>query len=432
MKNDLSIVGNKGAGYCYDVKRTEKLNIILYLISKTISLLGTNIYNFILALYILKVTGSGGSFAINVLVGMLPRIVFGPFAGVLADRANRKKLTISFDILSGTIVFIFFGISSIYGLSVIAIYVTSFMLSLISVFYDTSLASSLPSLVRDEKLMKINSYTSTSTSVSGILSPILAGIIYGLVPIKLILVINGVSFIFSAAIEMFIDFKLNSSVVSREENSITLDSLKNEIREVMKFVRGQKIMYLLFKYILIINFFFSASLSVAYPYIINNVLKMSSSQYGTFQGFYFAGMITASIIMGSKKEKKITGKKLGFQLAVIGVVFILIGIQTIDFYIFKMQTLLNGYNIVLLFLLGLVTIFINTPIIVTIQRLTPENFMGRITGILGTLAQGIAPLGIIVAGILIDKIHPFIILAVSGAIVILLAAHMILNKDANF
>jgi MFS family permease len=429
MKSDLTIIPDEKAVYCCDDEKAERLNITLYLASKTISLVGTNIYNFALALYILKVTGSGASFAINVLVGMLPRIILGPFAGILADRVNRKRLTIIFDILSGLIVFGFLGLTSVYGLSVSSIYITSFILSIINVFYDTSLSSAMPNLVSDKKLMKINSYNSASISVSGILSPILAGIIYGIIPINLILIVNGISFICSAVFELFIDFKLNSSLDVKKKQKITFSSLKNELKEVIIFVREQNIMYSLFKYVLIINLFLSASMSVVYPYLINNVLNLSSTQYGTFQGFYFMGMIVASVIIGNKKEKKVTGKKLGFELGIIGLTLILTGIQTIGISIFKNEAVLCLYNMIILFAMGAVLIIINTPIMVAIQRLTPENLRGRISGILGTLAGGIAPIGVIAAGVLIDKIHPFIILLISGMIIILTSTNLMFNKD---
>ncbi|WP_313563672.1 MFS transporter, partial [Ruminiclostridium cellobioparum] len=159
----------------------EKLNITLYLTSKTISLLGTSIYNFALSLFILKMTGSGASFALNVLIGMLPRIVLGPFAGVLADRMDRKKLTIAFDILSGLIVAGLLGYSEMAGFKILQIYIVSFLLSAINVFYDTSLLSSLPDLVDDRSLVKINSFTSTAGAIAGVISPIIAGVICGMV-----------------------------------------------------------------------------------------------------------------------------------------------------------------------------------------------------------------------------------------------------------
>jgi uncharacterized membrane protein YccC len=69
--------------------------------------------------------------------------------------------------------------------------------------------------------------------------------------------------------------------------------------------------------------------------------------------------------------------------------------------------------------------------LVAMQRLTPENLRGRITGILGTLSGGIAPLGIILAGLLIDKLHPFIILSVSGVCIIIASMKMYKSKFEN-
>jgi DHA3 family macrolide efflux protein-like MFS transporter len=423
-----------GSNFTKNNKKTnekEKLNITLYLISKTISLLGSNIYNFALSLYILKVTGSGSSFAINVLLGMLPRIVLGPFAGILADRVNRKKLTVLFDILSGLIVFSFLGLSSFYGLRIIFIYVTGFILSVINVFYDTSLTSSLPNLVRDEKLMKINSYTNLATSLSGVLSPILAGVIYGFVPINIFLIVNGASFIFSSILEVFIDFNLNKTLEAFSKAAMTFSVFKMELKEVLTFVKEQEVMYSFLKYVLMINLFLSASMGVVYPYIINKVLGMSSAQYGTFQGFYFIGMIVCSIVIGNQKEKNKKVKSLAVSLATLGALLILIAVPTIGFSLFKIKPILMGYNILLLFTLGVILISINTPMLVAMQRLTPENLRGRITGILGTLSGGIAPLGIILAGLLIDKLPPFIILSVSGVCIIIAAMRMYKSKFEN-
>lgn len=411
-----------------DTERTEKLNIALYLTSKTVSLLGTNIYNFALSLFILKVTGSGTSFAINVLIGMVPRIILGPFAGVLADRVDRKKLSIILDIFSGVTVFLLLGISYTLGLKLIFIYISGFILSTINVFYDTALTSSLPNLVTDKRLMKINSYSAATASLSGVLSPILAGIIYGLVPISLFLIINGVSFIFSSVLEIFISFNLNKELEVSSKTAMTFSVLKIEIREIIDFIRRQKVIYSLLKYILMINFFLSASISVVYPYMINNVLKMSSSEFGIFQGCYFVGMIVWSILIGNQKEKKINVKSLAAKITLLGVIFILLGVPTIGIYVFKIKLILIGYNVILLFTVGATLVAMNIPILVSMQRLTPEKLRGRITGILGTLTSGITPLGIILAGLAIDKIHPFIILMVSGLFIILAALPMFGNK----
>ncbi|MGB9977422.1 hypothetical protein [Thermovenabulum sp.] len=60
-------------------------------LGKSISLLGSYLYNFAISLYVLKMTGSGLSFSLSLVAGTLPRVIFGPFSGVLCDNFSRKK-----------------------------------------------------------------------------------------------------------------------------------------------------------------------------------------------------------------------------------------------------------------------------------------------------------------------------------------------------
>ncbi len=77
------------------------LNMGIFLLGKLVSLFGTRIMNFAISLYVLKFTGSGMSFAITMIVSTLPAIVLSPFAGVLADRVNRKLVGVLNDALCG-------------------------------------------------------------------------------------------------------------------------------------------------------------------------------------------------------------------------------------------------------------------------------------------------------------------------------------------
>ena len=198
-----------------NVVKKEKLNIGLFLSGKIVSLLGSFSYSLAISWYILSVTGSATTFAISILMTMLPRVLFGPFAGALADRFDRKKLTVGLDALSGIIVLTLLGVSTVYGLKISFIYITSFCLAMTNTFFDVSINASLPNLVTDKKLLKISSYGQAVSSLAGILGPVLGGVLYGLVSIELFLLINGISFIVSSISEMFIDFKLNKK---KEDN----------------------------------------------------------------------------------------------------------------------------------------------------------------------------------------------------------------------
>lgn len=409
-------------------RTAESSNIVRFLCSKTISLLGTNLYNFALALFILKTTGSGTSFAINVLIGMLPRILIGPFAGILADRADKKKLTVMFDLFSGSIMFLLAGLSFLHGLKITFIYTANLLLSILNIFYDTSMNSAIPNLVSSQKLTKINSFTTTASSASGILSPVIAGIIYGFVPVKLFLIINGISFLVSSVLELKIDFKFNQSNSPQANTRMSLRSLKTDFMELWFFIKKQKGMIPLLKYLLIINFFFHALINVIYPYLINQVLHLASVQYGIFQAFYFAGMIITSVLIGSRKEHK--NINLGKAIILTGIIAFLIGLPSLGIHLFSCGIIITIYNILLIFTMGAALTSINIPAMVTLQRMTPENIRGRIMGVLGILTAGIAPLGIVLSGFIIDKIHPFILLSIIG--VCITAAGLSLSGNKNF
>lgn len=408
--------------------KNERLNTTLFFTSKCISLLGTNVYNFALSLYILKITGSGISFALNVLMGMVPRIIFGPLAGIVADRINRKKLTILLDVFSGVVVFGLLLAASLFGLKVGFIYAAAVFLSILNVFYDTSLGAALPNLVRDNQLMKVNAYAGAAGSLSGILSPVIGGLIYGWIPINIFLIINGVSFFFSAFQELFINFDLNKQEVLEGSASAPVQSMGSAMKEVLGFIKEQKVLSYLFKYALMINFFITAAMAVVYPFIINRVLKMKPSQFGTIEAFFSAGFLVTSLIIGHLKEKEKKMKIISFGLAAIGAILILIGVPTLNFFSHLGINLLFIYYILLLFTTAALLVLVNTPLMVTIQRITPDQMRGRINGMLGTLCSGIAPFGVIIAGIIIEIVPPFIILAVSGVITIAAALFILWNK----
>ncbi|TKI75091.1 MFS transporter, partial [Bacillus wiedmannii] len=72
---------------------------------------------FALGLYVLQITGSALNFAITLILGTIPMIVMNPFAGVIADKVDKKKLVVWMDLLSGCLLIAVYILSSYYGLN---------------------------------------------------------------------------------------------------------------------------------------------------------------------------------------------------------------------------------------------------------------------------------------------------------------------------
>ncbi len=74
------------------MSRNWKKDTTLFLSSQTISLFGTMLVQYAITWYITMKTQSGVMMTLSVVAGFLPTFFLAPFAGVWADRFDRKKL----------------------------------------------------------------------------------------------------------------------------------------------------------------------------------------------------------------------------------------------------------------------------------------------------------------------------------------------------
>ena len=408
----------------------EKLNLILFSMGKLVSLLGTFIYSFAISLYVLKVTGSGTSFAFSILVGAIPRVLLSPIAGSISDRVNKKKMIVRLDFLSGLVLLGLLAMTMIYGIRLPFIYATSFILSVISTFFNNCFNAAIPSLVADKSLMKINAYGRSIDSVSQILGPVLGGVVFGLISLQLFFLINGISYILSAVSEMFIDFNFNKARVRTVEDKakLSLKTVWMDIKEVIIYIKGNKILCVAMPFSISCNFFLAASFSVVLPYVVNNVIGMSSAQYGMIESAFPIGMLVAAIIIGRlpEKEKKLKGLFVGIMG--MEVISIAMGLPILDRFIGADIHLVFLFYMVMLFMFAIFLIMMDMPFGVVMQRVIPSEMLGRVMGVLGTISAGLAPLGIILAGVFMDIIPAYVVFFVTGIYFVIAAIFMYKNK----
>ncbi|WP_255405087.1 MFS transporter [Thermoanaerobacterium sp. RBIITD] len=121
----------------------KRKNFLFLITGKFISLLGSEMQNFALSLYVLKITGSATKFASVLAITLVPQIIFGNIAGVLADWFDRKKLLMMLDLLSAAIVAIYAIIFKMNGvLTLTQIYILSVLLSTISSMFNPTIGGS--------------------------------------------------------------------------------------------------------------------------------------------------------------------------------------------------------------------------------------------------------------------------------------------------
>ncbi|KAA0759504.1 MFS transporter [Bacillus sp. AR2-1] len=395
-------------------KRNQELrNICLYSIAKTVSIFGTAMYSFALGLYVLQITGSALNFAITLILGTIPMIVLNPFAGVIADKVDKKKLVICMDLLSGYLLIAVYILSSYYGLNLFIIYTTTFLMTVFTTFFGIGLEAAKPNIVSKETLMSINSISKIIDSVSLILGPMLGGIVFSVFNIKTFIIINGISFILSGIALLFIHFRLFEYNINEGNSKRGVNFIK-DIKEGFSYLLEKESLKNTFHILISFNFFLGFAVTVPLPYIINTVLNLGSKQFGIIQGTFPVGMIIGAIVV-----KKITDrfsysyllKKLSSMLSVF---MIILGIPVL-FKSFEVNDLVFviTYCVVMIFL-GFIIALIDIPLIYFMQNEIPDEYRGRVLSIGLSIGKMMLPIAMALSGLLLNYIPAYTIPIVGG------------------
>ncbi|WP_341517719.1 MFS transporter [Bacillus paramobilis] len=394
-------------------RNQELRNICLYSIAKTVSIFGSSMYSFALGLYVLQITGSALNFAITLILGTIPMIVMNPFAGVIADKVNKKKLVVCMDLLSGCLLITVYILSSYYGLNLFIIYTTTFLMTVFTTFFGIGLEAAKPNIVSKERLMSINSISKIIDSVSLILGPMLGGIVFSVFDIKTFIIINGISFILSGIALLFIHFKLFECNINEESSKRRVNFIK-DIIEGFSYLLEKESLKNTFHILISFNFFLGFAVTVPLPYIINTVLNLTSKEFGIIQGTFPVGMIIGAIVV-----KKITDrfsysyllKKLSSMLSVImifsGIPVLFKNFEVNDF------VFVITYCVVMIFL-GIIIALIDIPLIYFMQKEIPDEYRGRVLSIGLSLGKMMQPIALAISGLLLNYIPAYIIPIVGG------------------
>ena len=399
-------------------------NFIIIVIGQIISLFGNAIQRFSMSLYLLEFTGSTATFANILAISTIPYILFAPIAGRLSDNINRKNIMVYLDlfcsILIGGYAFILLRGND----SALIVGAVMFMLSVCATLYGPAVTSSIPQIVEEDKLTSANGVINQVASIVNFVGPILAGILYGLLGIKVIVVVNAVSFFVSAIMELFLDIpdvpKGNVSIESEiaidsNEKILSMNFVKKsfvDMKESFIYLKNEKqiVLGIIASYALC-NIFLVPILSIVAPYFINVFLGLSSEIFGIVEAICVLGMILGGFWISVKPNMfSIKNVHYTYFPMIAGVIIM----STLGFI------KLNNYVLAGIFALGGLAIMLslslsNVLTLTFIQKQVPGEMLGRVSAFSTAIATiSVAP-GQLLFGQVIDMGIPIgIILLVSA------------------
>lgn len=390
----------------------------LLITGKFVSNVGSNMQQFALALYVFKLTGSALIFSTMISISILPRLLMSPLAGVFGDWFDRKKMIVLMDIVNAVLLGIFAYIFFVnQSFSLLSIYILVITLEITEIFYGSSSAGIIPSIISKDQMAEARSLESMALSIGRLISPMIAAFLYGVSGLLVILIVNAISFLLSGISEVFIHVPKKH----KRPEKINISAFFIDIKEGLKIIKDNKFIRTVISLGTIVNFVISPFFAVGFLVLIKDVLEGSDYQFGLFQTVMAMSMLGAPILVSIIAKRVPVGKLCTNAFFIVSFLVLLIAIIPSPMFLSMINNDLLAYAVlmVLSFGLGITIGVINISIMTLFSQVVPLHAMGRTSTVLNLLVTIAIPIGQIMFGFLYDTILASYVIIISGLVLLL-------------
>ncbi len=384
-----------------------KKNILYLVYSKGISRIGDVMFDYANNRFLAGINPTSLSLvAIYQSLESVIGVLFNLFGGVIADSFNRKKIIIATNILCGLSCITLSFISQEQWL-VYAIVITNVILAFMSAFSGPSYKAFTKEIVKKDSISQLNSLLETTSTVIKVTIPMIATFLYKLLGIHGVLLLDGLSFLIAASLIFFIT-PVNEEVETKE--NMTIRGIFDDLKIGFTYVYSHKQILIIIALSALVNFFLAAY-NLLLPYSNQMFGSFSSGLYGTFLTAEAIGGFMGAILSGFI-NKSLSSKRLMLFLAYSGLMLMLVAPL---YYMFR--------NVIILaFSPALFSLFLsifNIQFFSIVQRDVDNEFLGRVFGIIFTVAILFMPLGTVFFSVVLNPNNTFNLFIIGVSITIL-------------
>ncbi len=394
------------------MRQNWKRNIVLFITSQTISLFGSSLVQYAIMWYITLETQSGIMMTLFIICGFLPVFFLSPFAGVWADRYNRKLLIVLSDTVIATVTLVL-AILFIIGYKEMWLLLTiSAIRGLGQAVQMPAVSAMIPQMVPVDKLMKVNGINSSIQSFIMLASPIASGALLSMASIEIIFFIDlSTAFVAVLTLLLFLHIPVHAKALEKQKVSYY-----NDLREGFRYIGNHGYVKKIFIFCGIF-FILAAPMAFLTPLQVARSFGSDVWRLTMIEISFSIGMMAGGILMASWG---------GFRNKIYTMVlaFLIMGVGTValgSIPIFWMYTVIMG-------IVGLSMPMMNTPFTVLLQQKVEEAFLGRIFGVLSMISSSMMPLGMLVFGPLSDLVKIEWLLIGTGILMVIETMFLITNR----
>lgn len=371
-----------------------------------ISLFGNAALRLALPLYLLEVTGSSALFGLISGLAFLPMILLAPVGGVVADRLPKAKMMAGLDFFTCALTVALGALLD--RAPLVPLLLAGLMLLYgIQGAYQPVVSASMPLLAGPEQLISANAVINLVSSLSGLLGPVLGGLLYARMGIAPVLWMSAVCFLSSAGMELLIRIPRHPVPLERSIGQ----TVRADLEESLHFLfQEQRVLAKGVGLICAFNLLLSAMLIVGLPVIITRHLGLGEDLYGLAEGAMGLGGLLGGGAAGVLGSRLTPGRSHLTLILCAGMT----GGMALPLALDAPALVCYGVIVVLTMAIMVLATMFTVVMLSFVQGRTPEHLVGKVVSCVMALAMCASPLGQVLYGAMFQWLSPWVVVAFSA------------------
>ena len=381
-------------------KKLWNKDYTLLLQGSTVSTIGDLMYSVAIGYWVYQQTGSSGLMGIMSSISMFVTMFLSPFCGSIVDKCNRKWLIVGIDLVQGVLMLGVGVLAYINALNVPIVLIAALLAAFGSVFYSPAISTLMIDIIPRDDMVRGQSIHSGINSLINMVGTAFSGAMVAFFGVPLIVVINGISNLYSAVSELFVHVPKTRQQGTR----ITVKGILLDSKEAVRTIFSNRFLRLFVPSALIVNLLDAGTFSLLLPFCMEKGFGVD--WYGYLGFVNMAGYFLGTVLMGTVKLKpkaRFWAMALGFTGSVPMFLLAYLSKEFIPLCIFSfLGSFLNCVG--------------NTVFNASLMLALPEENRSAILGFIQSASVGSSALSAVIYGLLGDLFPLYLVFVVGNVL----------------
>ncbi len=291
-------------------------NYRLLFAGQMVSITGTWMQMIAQAWLVLSLTGSAATLGLVTAVQFLPTLLLGPYAGVLADRIDKRRLLITTQTISGALAITLGVLVATDAVEMWMVFVFAGSLGLVGAIDMPTRQSFTMEVVGPERLTNALSLNTITMNVGRLFGPAVAGLVIAGWDLSICFLANGVSFLAPTVALL----AMRRRELARSE---PVARAKGQLREGFRYVWATPALRVPLLLMLVIGTL-TYEFQVSLPVLARDTFGVDAAGFGLLQSTMSVGAIIGGLLFATRATP--THRRLGQAGAAFGVVVLVLSV----------------------------------------------------------------------------------------------------------